>query len=170
MKHCLLSTPVLFLEVVCFSLVFLCHVLLQLLFLVPLWVDPVSQEILPKNRAWSVTTILLTNQWNRHRFSWIFAKISYSLFALSFSLKSATLLPKCWVTHILEHWDDCNTQIKIGEGKTHTCVSRFLTSIADIFLLWTTIKAEDTGFNSLNICWFNNYQQCWGVIAEIKSI
>ena len=170
MKHCLLSTPVLFLEVVCFSLVFLCHVLLQLLFLVPLWVDPVSQEILPKNRAWSVTTMLLTNQWNRHRFSWIFAKISYSLFALSFSLKSATLLPKCWVTHILEHWNDCNTQIKIGEGKTHTYVSRFLTSIADIFLLWTTIKAEDTGFNSLNICWFNNYQQCWGVIAEIKSI
>ena len=54
MKHCLLSTPVLFLEVVCFSLVFLCHVLLQLLSLVPLWVDPVSQEILPKKRAWSV--------------------------------------------------------------------------------------------------------------------
>ena len=138
MKHCLLSTPVLFLEVVCFSLVFLCHVLLQLLFLVPLWVDPVSQEILPKNSTWSVTTILLTNQWNRHRFSWIFSKITYSLFKLLFSLKWAPPLLQCWATHILGHWDDCNTQTKIGEGETQACVSRFLTSIVDIFLLWTT--------------------------------
>ena len=139
MKHCLLSTPVLFLEVVCFSLVFLCHVLLQLLFLVPLWVDPISQEILPKNSAWSVTTILLTNQWNRHRFSWIFSKITYSLFKLLFSLKWAPPLLQCWATHILGHWDDCNTQTKIGEGETQACVSRFLTSIVDILiLLWTT--------------------------------
>lgn len=30
---------------------------------------------------------------------------------------------------ILEHSDDCNTQINIGEGENHTSVSRFVTSI-----------------------------------------
>ena len=170
MKHCLLSTPVLFLEVVCFSLVFLCHVLLQLLSLVPLWVDPVSQEILPKKRAWSVTTILLTNQWNRHCFSWIFSKIYYSLFTLLFSLKCAPPLPQCWATHILEHWDNCNTQIKIGEGETQTCVSRFLTSIVHIYSCCELLKAADTGFNKFKHSLINNYKHCWGVIAKIKSI
>ena len=170
MKRYLLSTPVLFLEVVCFSLVFLSHVLLQLLFLVPLRVDPVSQEILPENRARSETTSLVTNRWNRRFLLNFLENFLHSLFTILFSLKCSPLLPQCWATHILEHWDDCNTHINIGEGETHTGVSRFLTSIANMFLLWTTIKAKDTGFDSLNICWFNNYQQCWGVIAEIKSI
>ena len=35
-----------------------------------------------------------------------------------------------WVTRILKHWHDCNTKINIGEGETHTSVSRFWTSIA----------------------------------------
>ena len=169
MKHCLLSTPVLFLEVVCFLLVFLCHVLLQLLSLVPLWVDPVSQEILPKKRAWSVTTILLTNQWNRHRFSWIFSKISYSLFTLLFSLKCAPPLPQCWATHILGHWDDCNTQIKIGEGETHNVFQDFW-QVLQIFSCCELLKAEDTGFNKLKHSLIHNYKHCWGVIAKIKSI
>ena len=34
-----------------------------------------------------------------------------------------------WATRNLEHWDDCSTQINIGEGETHTSVSRFVTSI-----------------------------------------
>ena len=47
-----------------------------------------------------------------------------------FSLKCTPLLPKWWATRILEHWDDCNTQINIGKGGNHTSVSRFVTSIA----------------------------------------
>ena len=39
------------------------------------------------------------------------------------------LPPQCWATRILKHWDRCNAQINIGEGKTHTSVSRFLTRI-----------------------------------------
>lgn len=152
MKHCLLSTPVLFLEVVCFSLVFLCHVLLQLLFLVPLWVDPVSQEILPKNSTWSVTTILLTNQWNRHCFSWIFSKIYYSLFTLLFSLKCAPPLPQCWATHILGQWGGCNTQIKIGEGETHMCFKIFDKYCRYIPAV-NYLKPNTLGLTNLNILW-----------------
>ena len=57
----------------------------------------------------------------------------HSLIVISFSLKCAPLPPQCWATHILEHWDDGNTQINIGEGETHTSVSRFLTSILGSF-------------------------------------
>ena len=57
----------------------------------------------------------------------------HSLLTPSFSLKCASLLPKCWATHSLEHWDDCNTQINIGEGENHTSVSRFVTSIVAWF-------------------------------------
>ena len=39
------------------------------------------------------------------------------------------LPPQCWATRILKHWNHCNTQIKFGEGETHTSVSRFLTMI-----------------------------------------
>ena len=39
------------------------------------------------------------------------------------------LSPQCWTTRILKHWDHCNTEINIGEGETHTSVSRFLTRI-----------------------------------------
>ena len=53
----------------------------------------------------------------------------HSLLTPSFSLKFAPLLPQCWATRILEPWDDCNTQINIGEGENHTSVSRFVTSI-----------------------------------------
>ena len=54
----------------------------------------------------------------------------HPLFTPLFSLKCAPLLPQSWATRILKHWDDCNTQINIGKGETHTSVSRFLTSIA----------------------------------------
>ena len=33
----------------------------------------------------------------------------HSLFTPFFSLKCAPLLPRCWATRILKHWDDCNT-------------------------------------------------------------
>ena len=42
------------------------------------------------------------------------------------------LSPQCWATRILKHWDRCNAQINIGEGKTHTSVSRFVTRIVDL--------------------------------------
>ena len=67
----------------------------------------------------------------------------HSLFTHLFSLKSAHLLPQCWATCILEYWDDCNTQINIGEGETHTSVPRFVTSIvATDDLLITSSQTE----------------------------
>ena len=67
----------------------------------------------------------------------------HSLFTHLFLLKSAHLLPQCWATCILEHWDDCNTQINIGEGETHTSVPRFVTSIvATDDLLITSSQTE----------------------------
>ena len=53
----------------------------------------------------------------------------HSLLTPSFSPTFAPLLPQCWATRILEQWDDCNTQINIGEGENHTSVLRFVTSI-----------------------------------------
>ena len=41
----------------------------------------------------------------------------HSLFTPLFSIKCTPLLPQCWATRILEHWDDCKSQINIGEGK-----------------------------------------------------
>ena len=35
-------------------------------------------------------------------------------------------------TRVLKHRDHCDTQINIGEGKTDTSVSRFLTSIVGL--------------------------------------
>ena len=61
----------------------------------------------------------------------------YSLLTPSLSVKCTPLLPQCWATRILEHWDDCNTQINIGEGENHTSISRFVTSIAAT-LSWLT--------------------------------
>ena len=47
---------------------------------------------------------------------------AHSPFSPLFSLKCAPLLPQCWATHILEHWDYCNTQINIGEeGESQKC-------------------------------------------------
>ena len=45
------------------------------------------------------------------------------------------LPPQCWATRILKHWDRCNAQINIGEGKTHTSVSTFVTRIVVCFSL-----------------------------------
>ena len=53
----------------------------------------------------------------------------HSLFTPLFLIKCALLLPQCWATRILEHLDDCNTRINIGEGEKHTSVSRFVASI-----------------------------------------
>ena len=92
-----------------------------------------------------LATILVTNRWNKTRFSWIFWKIFvHSLFSPLFSLKWAPLLPQCWATRILEHWDDCNTQIDTGKGENHTSVSRFVTSIVAHWLIdltgWQTYR------------------------------
>ena len=76
------------------------------------------------------TTILVTNSWNRSHLSWIFSKfLTFTPDTQMFSLKCAPLLPQCWATRILEHWDDCNTRINTGEGENHTSVSRFVTSV-----------------------------------------
>ena len=82
----------------------------------------------------STCTILVTNRWNMNRtfFLNFFENILHSLFSPFFSLKCAPLLSQpCWATRILEHWDDCNTQINIVEGENLTSVSRFVTSIVD---------------------------------------
>ena len=77
-------------------------------------------------------TILITNCWNKMRFSWILWKISHT----HPSHLCAPLLPQCWATHILEHWDYCNTQINIGEeGESLLSVSRFVTSIVTHWLI-----------------------------------
>ena len=47
------------------------------------------------------------------------------------------LAAQCWATRILKHWDRCNAQINIGEGKTYTSVSRFLTRIGGYTCLGT---------------------------------
>ena len=71
------------------------------------------------------STILVTNRWNRSCFSWISPNFLHSLFPPLFSLKCApSFLPQCWATRTLEHWDDCNTQINIGEGENHTSVDK----------------------------------------------
>ena len=76
------------------------------------------------------STILITNRWNRSHLSLEFSpNFLHSLLTSSFSLKFAPLLPQCWATRILDQWDDCNTQINIGEGENHTSVSRFVTRI-----------------------------------------
>ena len=82
------------------------------------------------------STILVKNLWNRNCFSWIVSKISYIHYShLCSQLTCAPLLPLCWAMHILEHWDDCSTQINIGEGETHASEhSRFLTSIIEEIL------------------------------------
>ena len=82
------------------------------------------------------TTILVKNLWNRNCFSWIVSKISYIHYShLCSQLTCAPLLPLCWAMHTLEHWDDCSTQINIGEGKMHASEhSRFLTSIVEWIL------------------------------------
>ena len=71
----------------------------------------------------------------------------HSLFTHLFSLKSAHLLPQCWATCILEYWDDCNTQINIGEGETHTSVPRFVTRIVatDDLLIASSQTEIDVG-------------------------
>ena len=64
----------------------------------------------------------------------------HSLLTPSFSLTFAPLLPQCWARRILKQWDDCNTQINIGEGENHTSVSRFVTSIVGWFAIWFVSK------------------------------
>ena len=47
--------------------------------------------------------------------------LTFTLLTFVFT-QCAPLLPQCWATCILEHWDYCNTQINIGkEGKSHKC-------------------------------------------------
>ena len=75
-----------------------------------------------------LATILVTNHWNKTRFSWIFGKFC------TVSLHTFVLTLMC-PSPILEHWDDCNIQINIREGENHTSVSRFVTSIVVHWLI-----------------------------------
>ena len=84
-----------------------------------------------------LATIHVTNPWNKTRFFLNFLEnFVHSLFSPLFSLKYAPLLPQCWPTHILEHWDDCNTQINIGEGENHTSVSRYCDEYCSSLTNW----------------------------------
>ena len=91
---------------------------------------------------WNITAILVTEAVCLE-FS---SNVLLSLFIPLFSLKCAPLLPQCWATRILEHWDDCNTQINIGEGETHTSVYKYCSftvarSQIFFFFLDTTIHS-----------------------------
>ena len=74
---------------------------------------------------WNITTILVTEAVSLE-FS---SDVLLSLFIPLFSLKCAPLLPQCSATRILEHWDDCNTQINKGKR------TQVFTSIAALLLL-----------------------------------
>ena len=69
-----------------------------------------------------------------HEFSRKFLRFTPHIFVLTVL---CPLPPQCWATRILKNWDHCNAQINIGEGKTHTSVSRFLTRIVDG---WARVK------------------------------
>ena len=95
----------------------------------------------PKNSPWSESVIissLPTKNNTCHKslkqepFVLNFLQISY---IHSRHLRFHSNVPLSFPTHILEHWDDCNTQINIEEGESHTSVSRFVTSIVGWFAL-----------------------------------
>ena len=75
----------------------------------------------------------------------------HSLLTSSFSLKFAPLLPQCWATRIFEQWDDCNTRINIGEGETHSSVSRFVTSIVASWIFFSCPGKTNRGRHLLAI-------------------
>ena len=54
--------------------------------------------------------------------------VSFHFFSLHFVSQSTVSR----ATRVLKHRDHCDTQINIGEGKTDTSVSRFLTSIVGL--------------------------------------
>ena len=45
----------------------------------------------------------------------------HSLFTPLFSLECPPLLPQCWATRILEHWNDCKPKSTLGRGKSRKC-------------------------------------------------
>ena len=66
------------------------------------------------NFTWELVTKLL---WQRS-----VCLGSYSTRHKPLKQTPAPFLPKCWATRILEHWDDCNTQINFwGRRKSHKC-------------------------------------------------
>ena len=78
------------------------------------------------NRKLGIACISLENTYNtRHKslkqeicleFS---PNFLHTLFTPLFSLKCPPLLPQCWATRILEHWNDCKTKSTLGKGKSH---------------------------------------------------
>ena len=93
------------------------------------------------NRPFAAT-ILVTNRWNRHRFSLIFWKNPEIYTSYWFAPPEMCLLPpQCWATRILKHRDHyCDTQINIWKGETDTSVSRFLTSIVTLCLYCPSVS------------------------------
>ena len=70
---------------------------------------------------WSATKNLLSYN-TRRKFCLEFSPhFIHSLFIPLFSLKCAPLLPQCWATRFLEHWDDCNPKSTLGRGKFKIC-------------------------------------------------
>ena len=84
-----------------------------------------------------LNTILVTNRWNRSRFSWIFSKLlTFTLHTFVFTQMCPSPSPVFRATRILEHWNDCNTQINIEEGETHTSVTIIVVIITSGVVAW----------------------------------
>ena len=83
------------------------------------WQSKSRRSYNPRQKSLKQTPLLLN-----------FLENSWDLLLNKFVLTvMCPLPPQCWATRILKHWDCCNAQINIGEGKTYTSVSRFLTRI-----------------------------------------
>ena len=80
-----------------------------------------------RNFTTNVPKILVLKSSSEQIFSenwrWVFLNFLetflHSLSTPLFSLKCVPLLPQCWAMRILEHWEDCNTQINFGEGENN---------------------------------------------------
>ena len=90
------------------------------------WLCPISMFPVLAIMKWDLggATILVTNRWNRRRFPWIFSKfLTFTLHTFVFIQMCPSPSPMFRATRILEHWNDCNTQINTEEGETHTSVT-----------------------------------------------
>ena len=106
-------------------------------------------RILTHEYSFQNTTILVTNRWNRSHFSWIFFKF-LTFTVHTFVLNQMCPSPsQCWAMCILEHWDDCNTQVNIGEEENEPSVSRFVTSIVDPRHTGSRVRISDCWASSI---------------------
>ena len=97
------------------------------------WLCPISMLPVLAIMKWDLggATILVTNRWNRSRFSWIFSKfLTFTLHTFVFTQMCPSPSPMFRATRILEHWNDRNTQINIEEGETYTSMTSIVVIIS----------------------------------------